>query len=48
MLRAAIHPKVASERLGHSSVAITLGLYSQLVGGVDAAERIDEAFRDET
>ena len=43
MLRAGIHPKVASERLGHASVAITLDLYSHLVDGLDAdaAERIE-------
>ena len=36
-----IHPKVVSERLGHSSVAITLDIYSHLTPGLqeDAAER---------
>ena len=28
MLKANIHPKVVQERLGHSSIAITLDLYS--------------------
>jgi len=47
MLRAGIHPKVASERLGHASVAITLDLYSHLIEGMDAdaADRIDEVFK---
>jgi integrase len=47
MLQAGIHPKVASERLGHASVAITLDLYSHLIEGMDAdaAERIDDVFR---
>jgi integrase len=27
-LRAGIHPKIVSERLGHSTVAITLDIYS--------------------
>jgi hypothetical protein len=40
-----IHPKVASERLGHSKVGITLDLYSPVLPGMqeDAAERVDEA-----
>jgi len=48
MLQAGIHPKVASERLGHASVAITLDLYSHLVEGLDsdAADRMEEVFRD--
>lgn len=31
LLRANIHPKIVSERLGHSSVAITLDIYSHCV-----------------
>jgi integrase len=31
LLRANVHPKVVSERLGHSSVAITLDIYSHCV-----------------
>jgi integrase len=48
MLKAGIHPKVASERLGHASVAITLDLYSHLVDGLDAdaAERMEAVFRE--
>jgi integrase len=48
MLKAGIHPKVASERLGHASVAITLDLYSHLVEGLDAdaAERMEAVFRE--
>ena len=30
MLRQGIHPKIVSERLGHSSVAITLDIYSHV------------------
>jgi len=47
MLQARIHPKVASERLGHASVAITLDLYSHLVEGLDsdAADRIEDVFK---
>jgi integrase len=34
LLRANIHPKVVSERLGHASVSITLDRYSHLIGGI--------------
>ena len=39
-----IHPKVVSERLGHSSVAITLDTYSHLTPGLqeEAAARLGE------
>jgi integrase len=45
MLSAGVHPKIASERLGHSTVGITLDLYSHAVQGldVDAAERMARA-----
>ena len=35
-LEAGIHPKVVSERLGHSTVGITLDTYSHVVQGLDA------------
>jgi integrase len=46
-LRAGVHPKVVSERLGHSSVAITLDLYSHVLEGLqeDGAMRVDEAIQ---
>jgi integrase len=34
MLASGIHPKVASERLGHSKVGITLDLYSHVMPGM--------------
>ena len=39
-----VHPKVVQERLGHSSVAITLDLYSHSVPSlqIDAAAKIGE------
>jgi integrase len=42
-----IHPKVAHEHLGHSSVGITLDLYSQVLPGMqdDGAAKIDAAIR---
>ena len=47
MLANGVHPKVASERLGHSKVGITLDLYSHVLPGMqaDAAARVDEAFQ---
>jgi integrase len=47
MLAAGVHPKVASERLGHSRVGITLDLYSHVLPGMqeDAAARVDVAFQ---
>ena len=39
--------KIAQERLGHATVAITLDLYSHVLPGMqaDAALRVDEALR---
>jgi integrase len=47
MLAAGVHPKVAQERLGHSTIAITLDIYSHVMPGMgaDAAERVDAAVR---
>jgi len=44
-LSAGIHSKVMSERLGHSSITITLDLYSHSIPalGADAADRIAAA-----
>jgi integrase len=45
MLAAGVHPKVASERLGHAQVGITMDLYTHVVEGLDrdAAERMQQA-----
>ncbi|TIS60761.1 MAG: integrase [Mesorhizobium sp.] len=47
MLSAGVHPKVASERLGHSTIGITLDLYSHVVPRMqaDAAEQVDAALQ---
>ncbi|RUV66768.1 MAG: integrase [Mesorhizobium sp.] len=47
MLSAGVHPKVASERLGRSSIGITLDLYSHVMPGMqaDAAEQVDAALQ---
>ena len=46
MLKQGIHPKIVQERLGHSSVTITLDTYSHVAPGLQqaAAQRFDEAF----
>ncbi|MCP4377573.1 MAG: site-specific integrase [bacterium] len=47
LLRAGVHPKVVSERLGHSSVGITLDTYSHVLPGMqqDAVRLIDVALK---
>jgi len=47
LLASGAHPKVASERLGHSKVGITLDLYSHVMPGMqeDAAARADAALQ---
>lgn len=44
LLQAGTHPKIVSERLGHSSVRVTLDTYSHYVGGLQetAALKFDE------
>ncbi len=46
MLKQGIHPKVVQERLGHSTISITLDTYSHVAPGLQeaAAKRFDEAF----
>jgi hypothetical protein len=47
MLKQAIHPKIVSERLGHSSIGITLDTYSHVIPGLReaAALRFEESLR---
>jgi integrase len=47
LLLAGVHPKVAQERLGHSTISTTLDLYSHVTETMqeDAAGRLDAAFR---
>jgi integrase len=47
LLASGVHPKVASERLGHSKVGITLDLYSHVLPNMqaDAAAIVDDALR---
>jgi integrase len=45
MLQSGVHPKVASERLGHSTVAITLDICSHVLPGMgaEAAKKVGDA-----
>lgn len=47
MLSRGVHPKVASEMLGHSTIAITLDLYSHVTETMqrEAARAVDAALR---
>ncbi|MBF8266154.1 MAG: putative recombinase [Dehalococcoidia bacterium] len=47
MLRAGIHPKIVSERLGHATVAFTLDVYSSVAPGLQeqAAKRFDDLLK---
>jgi integrase len=47
LLVSSVHPKVVQERLGHSTISITLDLYSHVTDIMqsDAAARLDAAFR---
>ncbi len=48
MLQQGIHPKIVSERLGHSSVAITLDIYSHVLPGLQeaAVRKFEEGLQD--
>ena len=49
LLTKGVHPKIVSEMLGHSSVAITLDTYSHVIPGLgDVAVRaMEDALRDQ-
>ena len=46
MLSAGVHPKIVQERLGHSSIAITLDTYSHVAPGLqhNAANKMDDVY----
>ena len=47
MLAAKVHPKIVQERLGHSSIAITMDIYSHLMPNMqgEAAAAVDGVLR---
>jgi integrase len=46
MLAQGVHPKIVQERLGHSTIAMTLDTYSHVVPGLQeaAAKKFDSLF----
>jgi len=46
MLQQDVHPKIVQDRLGHSTIAITIDTYSHVLPGLQeaAALRFDEGF----
>ncbi|MFC1893066.1 tyrosine-type recombinase/integrase [Chloroflexota bacterium] len=46
MLKQGVHPKIVQERLGHSSIEMTLDIYSHVMPGLQeaAAKRFDDVF----
>jgi hypothetical protein len=46
-LAGGVHPKIAQERLGHSTITITLDLYSHVTETMqqDAALQLDASYR---
>jgi hypothetical protein len=47
MLASNVHPKIVQDRLGHSSIAITMGICSHLMPNMqgDAADAVDGVLR---
>ena len=47
LLKQGVHPKIVSERLGHSTISITLDTYSHVAPGLQeaAAKRFDEVLQ---
>ena len=48
LLKQGVNPKVVSERLGHSSIAITMDTYSHVLPGIqeEAASKINDALKE--
>jgi integrase len=48
LLTRGVHPKIVSEMLGHSSIAITLDIYSHVIPGLGdaAAEAMEDVLGD--
>ena len=47
MLKAGVHPRIVQERLGHSTIAITLDIYSHVSPGLQeaVAKQFDDALQ---
>lgn len=49
LLASGVHPKVVQERLGHSTIAVTMDIYSHVTPGMqsEAVAKLDLAFGDQ-
>ena len=47
LMAAGVHPKVVQERLGHSTIAMTMDIYSHVLPSMqqDVADKIDDMFK---
>ncbi|MDD2486650.1 MAG: site-specific integrase, partial [bacterium] len=47
LMKEGVNPKIVSERLGHSSIAITLDLYSHVSRGLqqEAVDKLDASLQ---
>jgi len=47
LLKRNIHPKIVQERLGHSTISLTMDTYSHVIPDIqkEAAEKIDDIFK---
>jgi integrase len=47
MLKQGIHPRIVQERLGHSTISVTLDIYSHVAPGLQeaAARKFDEVLQ---
>ena len=50
MLKQGVHPKVVQERLGHSSIALTMDTYSHVAPGLQqaAAKGFDDILKKQS
>jgi len=47
LMATGVHPKVVQERLGHSTIAMTMDIYSHVLPSMqqDVADKIDDMFK---
>ena len=47
LMAAGVHPKVVQERLGHSTITMTMDIYSHVLPSMqqDVADKIDDMFK---
>lgn len=47
LMAAGVHPKVVQERLGHTTIAMTMDIYSHVLPSMqrDVADKLDDMFK---